>query len=184
MTGDDAVFIIGERQGYNPKIGVLVSQLTNARHFLLRAVRELSTEQLDAQPPGVTNSIGALLAHLNAAENMFQRITFEGRRFDEAEAARYNPAFRFEPGSHSSGRSLEAYLDDLYQTRQTTLNQLKLRPDEWLAQARTFFGKPANTHYYWFHYLQDEVRHTGQMILIRKHLLPQADPGFNPYAQE
>jgi hypothetical protein len=29
--------------------------------------------------------------------------------------------------------------------------------------------------------LQDEVRHTGQISLIRKHLLPSSDASFDPY---
>ncbi len=29
--------------------------------------------------------------------------------------------------------------------------------------------------------MQDEVRHTGQIILLRKHLIEGAQPDFNPY---
>lgn len=182
MSYPDDLFLIGEREGYSPKVGVLVSMLANSRHYLLRAVRDLTPEQLDAPPQGAINSVGALLAHLDAAENLFQRITFENRRFDEAEAARYNPAFRFEPGPHSRGRTLESYLHDLAETRARTLAALKQRDDAWLQEPKTFSGQPANVHYYWFHYLQDEVRHTGQISLIRKHLIPGASPDFNPYA--
>jgi hypothetical protein len=58
---------------------------------------------------------------------------------------------------------------------------MKARDDASLEKSRTFSGHPANIHYFWFHYLQDEVRHTGQISLIRKHLLPSSDASFDPY---
>jgi hypothetical protein len=58
---------------------------------------------------------------------------------------------------------------------------MRARDGSWLRETRTFAGRPANMHYYWLHYLQDEARHTGQIILLRKHLIPGADPEFDPY---
>ena len=52
----------------------------------------------------------------------------------------------------------------------------------WLASPRSFFGMAANNHYYWTHFLLDESRHTGQIILIRKYLLDASDAEFQPYA--
>jgi hypothetical protein len=101
---DDDIFLIGGRAGYGPRLGVLVSQLQNARHYLLRASRDLTTKELGAAPGAAKNTIGAILAHLDAAENMFQRITFEDRRFNDQEAARYDPCFQFQGGDRSRGR--------------------------------------------------------------------------------
>ena len=42
------LFVIGTREGFAPRVGVLVSQLQNARHYLLRAVRDLPAQALDA----------------------------------------------------------------------------------------------------------------------------------------
>lgn len=36
--------------------------------------------------------------------------------------------------------------------------------------------------YYWLHFLMDEARHGGQIILLRKHLLTGADAAFDPFA--
>lgn len=181
MTDFEDVFVIGERDDYAPKVGLLVSMLMNSRHYLLSAIRDLSAAELDAQPQGANNTIAALLSHLAAAETMFQAITFHGRRFNEAEQVRWESAFRFEKGNEPKGKVLESYLQDLEEVRQKTLTELKKRDDNWLETPMTFAGRKANMHYYWFHYLQDEVRHTGQIILIRKHLLPGSDASFDPY---
>jgi uncharacterized damage-inducible protein DinB len=178
----DDLFVIGERTGYAGEVGILVGMLQNARAFLLSAVRELDVKKLDSRPRGVVNTIGAILAHLDAAENMFQRITFEGRRFDETESARYRPAFDFRESDRPRGRELASYLDALRETRGRTLAGMGARDEAWLREPRTFAGRPASTHYFWLHYLQDEARHTGQIILIRKHLIDGADPDFDPYA--
>jgi hypothetical protein len=80
-----------------------------------------------------------MLAHVDAAENLFQRLTFEDRKFDEQETARYNPYFEFEGGERSRGREIGAYVRDLEETRRRTLEGMQR---------------------------QDEARHTGQIILI------------------
>ena len=182
MTQTSDTFVIGEREGYAPKVGVLVSMLTNSRRFLMSATRDLTQAQLDSQPTLAPNSIGALLAHLCAAENMFQRITFEGRRFNEQELGEWGATFELKPCSKNQGRTLEAYLADLSTSRSQTLAEMKNRGDDWLETPITFMKNPANYHYYWFHYLQDEVRHTGQITLLRKHLIVNPQPDFNPYA--
>ncbi|GGJ28554.1 DinB family protein [Deinococcus roseus] len=181
MTEPDSIFLIQEQAGYTPKIGLLVSMLQNSRHHLLRAVRDLSEAELDAKPLGATNTIGALLAHLNAAETMFQRMTFEGRRFAEHEGA-LEADFRLQNSDQPRHQPLAHHLETLAATRAKTLQGFQERDDAWLEHRTTFFGQPANWHYYWFHYLQDEVRHTGQITLIRKHLLPEAQKCFNPYS--
>jgi hypothetical protein len=181
MSAESSVFLIGTREGYDTRIGTLVSQLTNTRHFLLRASRGLSVEQLDARPGPARNTIGTLLAHLNAAESMFQRITFEGRLFNEEESARFSPYFEFKGGERSHGRPLADYHAELAETRARTLAEMKRREDSWLDGPKTFQGQPSNVLYYWFHYIQDEARHTGQIILIRKHLMEGADPEFQPF---
>ncbi|MFC5596158.1 DinB family protein [Deinococcus cellulosilyticus] len=181
MTELDRFFIIQEQDGYTPKIGLLVSMLQNSRHYLLRAVRDLSQAELDARPLGAVNTIASLLAHLNAAETMFQRMTFEGRRFAPDEI-QLQTDFRLENSDQTRNQPLEVYLQALAETRTRTLQGMKAREDAWLETETTFFGQPANWHYYWFHYLQDEVRHTGQITLIRKHLIPEAQKDFNPYS--
>lgn len=44
MTHRKQVFVIREREGYSPKVGLMVSMCTNSRHFLLNVIRDLSKE--------------------------------------------------------------------------------------------------------------------------------------------
>jgi len=177
----DDHFVIGERDGFSPKVGVLVSTLTNARQYLKASVRGLSVQELDARPRLGKNSIGQLLAHVCAAETLLRSFTFEGRGYDEAGRERWQAAFDFADSPHTRGRPLEAYLEDLDAVRAVTLAGLRERDDAWLEGPMTFAKRPANRHYYWVHLLQDEARHTGQVIMLRKHLLEGADAAFNPY---
>ena len=174
-------FVLGPGDGFAPAVGTLVSQLEVTRHYLLRATRELTAAQLDAVPLGALNPIGAVLRHLVAAERMFQVMTFEERGFDEDEKACWWPAFTFADVARPRGEGLAEPHSALAEARATTLQGMRERDDAWLARPATFFGRPCNVLYYWTHFLLDEARHTGQIIVARKHGLPDADPDFEPY---
>ena len=172
-------FLVTPGPGANGRIGTLLGQLTSSRHYLLNAVRDLGATQLDAIAPGCPNTIGSLLAHVAAAERMFQNITCRGYRFGDGEEE-LEQAFRFERNP-LAGNDLGPYRRHLLEMHRETASLLEGREDAWLDTATTFRGQPSNYHYYWTHLLMDEARHTGQLILIRKHLLPDSDPQFDPY---
>jgi hypothetical protein len=176
-------FLVTPREGFTPRIGLLAAELESSRHYLLRASRELTVAQLDAAPGTARNTMGELLAHVDAAENLFQRITFEDRMFNDEEKARYSAVFEFafDSGGRPRGRTIESCHAQLAETRARTLEGLRRQDDAWLDTPRTFSKQPSNTFYYWLHLLMDEARHTGQLILIRKHLVDGADPAFMPY---
>lgn len=177
---DPGPFRIGPRAGRAPRLETLASELASSRHFLLRATRGLDADALRASPTPAANTVGALLCHIAAAERMFQRLTGEGTGFLE-EDADYAGAFRFERDP-LRGESIDAYVAHLADVRGTTMALFSSRSDRWLDEPRTFAGHPSNNHYYWLHLLMDEARHTGQIILARKYLLPEADADFDPYA--
>ncbi len=172
-------FQLGPRPGPNPRASTLLSELEMARLFTLSIVRGLSAEQLAASPIAGKNAIGSVLSHLTAAEGVMQRITTGGQPFpDEAEEDKR--AFGFE-GDPLVGQGLDAYLERLEARRARTREIFAERDDAWLDEPRSFLGNPGNHHYYWFHLLLDEARHQGQMILLRRYLLPDADLEFQPY---
>lgn len=177
----EPTFVLGPSDGFAPAVGTLVSQLEMTRHYLRRATRELTAAQLDAVPAGAVNPIGAVLRHLVAAERMFQTMTFEGRGFDDAEKVRWWPDFTFAESSLPRGEGIEVRHAALAEARAATLAGMRERDDAWLARPMTFFGRPSNVLYYWTHFLLDEARHTGQIVVARKHGLPDADPAFAPY---
>jgi uncharacterized damage-inducible protein DinB len=83
--------------GYTPTIGRLVAMLTYARQTTLKAVEGLTCEQLDHLHDEHSNSIGALLAHIAAAERWYQLVTFEERRPTAAENDAWSAALELVP---------------------------------------------------------------------------------------
>ncbi|MEF2277861.1 DinB family protein [Deinococcus sp. YIM 134068] len=167
--------LIEPAPGYTPHIGVLVAMMNYARLTTLQAVGGLSVEELDAIPPGFSNSIGMLLAHIAAVDRLYQRLSFENRGFDKGEMAVYGGAISFgQEGERVRGFELGHYLDDLEAARADTLAELARRDDTWLASNLQVpdFDYP-NHHWAWFHVMEDEVSHRGQIRIIRKVLEAQ-----------
>lgn len=173
-------FKLGPQGSANPRLTTLLSELEIVRRFTLSVVRDLRPEELAAVPGAGRNSVGSVLAHVAAAERLMQRIVTGGEAFPPGtEDDRRVFAFEYDP---LAGSPLDAYLEALTATRARTREVFAEREDAWLDEPRTFFGNPANYHYYWVHLLLDEGRHQGQIVLLRKYLLPSADPEFDPYA--
>lgn len=181
MENSSEIFVLGPRESFTPKVGLLVSMLANARYYLQTVTRDLTIENLDSRPDNAPNSIGALLAHLTAAETLFQCMTFENRQFNEEETAYWIDVFKLRACDRNQGRSLDSYMQELDEIRKKTLVGMRERDDTWLESPKDIFGHAGNIHYYWFHYLQDEVRHTGQITMMRKHMIENNDPKFNAY---
>lgn len=173
-------FVVGPSSGAQPRLEALWSQLGHSRRFLLSAVRDLSAADLAARPAPALNAIGAILSHVAAAEWMFANMTAYGRTFD-ADEEELRRAFWYEADPLAGG-GIDAYQAHLAAVRERTRSVFVAKDDAWLEGERSFFGAPSNNHYYWTHLLMDEARHTGQVILIRKYLLPSPDPEFKPYA--
>ena len=149
--------------------------LSFARHTTLAAVEGLSITDLDHLHDEASNSIGALLAHLAVAERGYQCLTFEERRPSAQEQASWEPALTLgtEGRNRLRGKPLEDYLYELNEVRRLTLAGLAARDDAWLE--RTLPAAPAmNAHFAWFHVVQHEVNHRGQIRWLRARLRPMA----------
>ncbi|WP_161881708.1 DinB family protein [Deinococcus alpinitundrae] len=156
---------------YTPQIGALVQMMAYARHTTLQAAEGLSVAELDAVPANFTNSIGMLLAHIAATDRIYQYLSFEGVDPVEPLLPEYAPylgAMTFgAEGERVRGRTLDELLSNLAAVRAVTLSNLAERDDAWLASP--LFGD-ANQHWAWFHVMEDEVSHRGQIRLLRKAL--------------
>lgn len=161
--------------GYTPLMGRLVGMLSFARHTTLAAVEGLSIAELDHLHDGASNSIGVLLAHLSVVERGYQCLTFEERRPSVEEQASWEPALTLGTKARNRlhGKPLEDYLHELHEVRRLTLAGLAARDDAWLE--RTLPAAPAmNAHFAWFHVVQHEVNHRGQMRWLRARFRPTA----------
>jgi uncharacterized damage-inducible protein DinB len=164
---DKQLHVFRDLEGFTPHISRLVCMMNFVREETLEAVKNLTQEQLDHLVTPTSNSIGMLLAHITNLEKWWQSHTFEG-----------NETFWNNPASvlgdlgrqHIRGYELAHYLDELTQVRQVTLEQFSKRDDNWLHEITPFFsnGKLMNNYFKWFHVLEDEINHRGQILLIRR----------------
>ncbi|CAN5901542.1 DinB family protein [soil metagenome] len=157
--------------GYSPVIGMLVGMLTYARDTTIAAVAGLTVAQLDHLQDDASNSIGALLAHFDAVERSYQRLTFQDRTPNANEMAVWQAALTLgdEGRRVLRGRPLDELLGELADARRITLEQLAARDDAWLARPLVA-AAAMNAHFAWFHVAEDEVNHRGQIRWLRARL--------------
>lgn len=160
---------------YTPQIGALVEMMNYTRLTTLQAVEGLTTEQLDTVPEGFGNSIGMLLAHIAAVDRLHHHVSFEGRPYEEAsETVRGGFSLGKEGTLPLTGQSLEALLAELEASRTATLQAFAMKDDAWLASRLTApYFTNVNQHWAWFHVMEDEVSHRGQIRILRKHVAPK-----------
>ncbi|NUC18661.1 DUF664 domain-containing protein [Bacillus mycoides] len=158
--------------GYTKNIGELVSMLEHTRAVTLQEINELSVEQLDLIMPSGGNSIGALLKHIAAIEKAHQLISFQKRDFTKEELEIWEDALYLgEAGKSIRGYDIPYYVQLLQKVREETLKCLSEQDDEWLMSERKWpNGVAYNQHYLWFHVLEDEISHRGQIKMVKNKL--------------
>lgn len=158
-------FLIRAIPGYSPRIGELIVMMEYARTATIHAVQHLTQDDLDARPAGVTNSIGMLLEHIAEVEIAYAIDTFEGK------VAPDTPGLILGESAQESIRGNEAahYIDRLRSVRDRTLIELAKRDDAWLSEVVGKWGRSqVNNHFKWFHVMEDELGHCGQIRLLRR----------------
>ena len=71
------------------------------------------------------------------------------------------------------GNPLEFYVEQLADVRKKTLEDFQKLEDSWLYEESDFWDhKKANNYFKWFHVLEDEINHRGQIRMIRKRIIP------------
>lgn len=173
----ESPFLILPIAGFTPQIGRLVTMLRYARKTTLDAVLGLSMTQLDYLVTSDSNSIAMLLAHIVAVERVCQIDSFEERELNEAEYREVRGALEMQALGRREirGHELAYYVAQLESARADTLRELATRNDRWLEEPNTFRGGlPTNNYFLWFHVLEDEIHHRGQIRWLRRRLPPQA----------
>jgi uncharacterized damage-inducible protein DinB len=164
------LFLITELPGFTPQIGHLVSMLNYVRSTTLADVAGLGVGELDYLHDSQSNSIGALLSHIAAAEVGYQAATFLGRGLNEEEKQEWGAAVELGERARREirGHELEYYVSKLERVRATTLAELGRRTDQWLEErTSTASGLEVNNYFKWFHVLGHEINHRGQVRWLR-----------------
>ena len=176
VVQEDLINVVGPKTGYSPQIGTLVSMMNWMREVVVRQIRGLNTSELDFLIDDNANSIGAMLLHLAATERFYQLHTFEGRRWGSwpsADSKRWNTASGLgdEGRKKIKGNDLQFYLDALEEVRAHSLEELAKKDDDWLlAVDKDWPWGPTNAYCKWFHVVEHESNHNGQVKFIRSRL--------------
>ena len=160
------LYLIGDVPGFTPQIGRLVSMMNHVRVTTLSAVARLQLDELDYIYDRRSNSIGALLLHIAAAEVGYQAHTFYGRDLTKEERDEWGAALDLGERARSEirGYELDYYLSKLKQVRAKTLSELGQHDDEWLEDETSFgSGQKVNNYFKWFHVFGHEINHRGQI---------------------
>jgi Protein of unknown function (DUF664). len=179
MINMDRIYLVTDLPGYTPQISRLLSMMNYTRFTVTAEVQDLTVEQLDFQLDEKSNSIGALLSHMAAVEYFYQVYTFEQRKeLTEEEIKRWEPALNLgEDGrEHIKGYDVHFYLRQLEEVRARTFELFKTVDDDWLAIQKPFwYGKEANHYFMWFHVVEDELNHRGQIRMTKKRAIAIAE---------
>ncbi|MFG6149231.1 DinB family protein [Halobacillus sp. B23F22_1] len=157
-------------EGYSPKVGELVFMLEHTREVTLEEVAGLTVEELDALPHDRGNSIAALLYHIAAIEFVHQVISFENRDLTLREKSKWGTALELGETARSriNHKNLHYYIALLQEVRSETLKQLKVKDDKWLSELKHWTnGIPHNNYYLWYHVMEDEINHRGQIRMVK-----------------
>jgi len=167
----DRTYLVGRKnEEFTPQIATLVSMLENMTTRVENHVRGMSQEETDWLFDEDANSFGALVMHLAAAEVVYQLITFENRSFNKEETEKWGVALDLgdEAKEKFKGKDIKEYLDIWKEVRQKTLEEFKKRDDDWLQT--TYAGGTRNMHYAWFHVIEHQSSHLGQMRFLGKRM--------------
>ena len=159
-------------EGFTPHISRLVHMMHYARLTTLEAVKGLSRKDLDTHIFEGGNSIGMLLEHVAAVEMYYQNDTLPEITLSDKQKARWEVGGALGRRGRQTvrGHELPYYLEHLADVRGKTLEALTEKDDTWLEEGTTWPVGWVNNHWKWFHVLEDEINHRGQIRIIRKQL--------------
>lgn len=164
---------LGNVEGASPKIADMISMLEDLKDRVERTVKNMTPYEIDYLHDEEANRIGALVMHLAAAEKYYQVFTFENRGFNEEEKKKWNAALNLDQAGRDEfkGHNIQYYLDIYNEVRATTIAELKKRNDAWFAEVQKSYDW--TNQYCWFHVMEHQSSHLGQILFLKKRIPPQ-----------
>ncbi|MEM0576279.1 DUF664 domain-containing protein [Flavobacterium polysaccharolyticum] len=166
---------IGNVEGASPQIGAMISMLEDLKSRVERTVKNMNQYETDYLHDEKANRIGSLIMHLAAAEKYYQVLTFENRDFTPDEKAKWGTALDLDKGGRDEwkGHEIQYYLDIYNEVRNKTISELKKRDDVWFNQL--VMKEEITNHYCWFHVMEHQSSHLGQILFLKKRIPPQKE---------
>lgn len=155
--------IIHPTPGFSAQVGHLVAMMEQTRSRTIDVVQDLTVEQFDYLHDEQSNSIGALLLHIAAVEVLQQTWSFDNRSLDERDHQTWRVALELGENARKEicGHTAAVYIDRLRAVRARTIEELRRRDDKWLYEEIP--SRSMNQYFRWFHVLEDEISHRGQI---------------------
>jgi hypothetical protein len=155
-------------KGYSNDIGQMISMLDNLKSRVERNVVNLNQEGTDFLLDENANTPGAIIYHLAATEAYYQIYTFEERGFNKEEAKNWETALNLGDKARQEfkGKPISYYLDIYDGVRKKTKELLKTKDDKWFSDG----NKSMSNHWAWFHVMEHQANHMGQLALIVKRI--------------
>lgn len=166
----NAQYVIKPAEEYTPQIGIMVDMLEEVKDQITENVSDLDQSETDYLFDKKANSIGALIMHLAATEAYYQIETLEKRSLTDEEVEFWEAAGLGAKSKELKGKPIKYYLDLWDQVRQKTLEGLQTKDDEWLASGIEDIDEDVNNHWVWFHVLEHQSNHMGQIAIVKKRL--------------
>jgi uncharacterized damage-inducible protein DinB len=153
-------------RGFSPQVGAVFSMMEDLKSRVTRSVQDLSLEETDFLLDEKANRIGALILHLAATEAYYQSYTFEGRGYNAEEKEKWEIALNLgdEARDKFIGKPISYYLEIWDEVRAESKRLLKAQDDDWLQE--TAAGSTMNMHWAWYHVMEHQANHMGQIRLI------------------
>ncbi len=176
LLQENNIHVFGKREGFTDQISLLVSMMDWMRFVVLRSVKGMSQKDLDFLLDDTSNTVGGMLMHLAATERYYQIHTFDGRSwgdFDAKDKDLWDVGSRLGETARKEikGNSLAYYTDKLEAVREKTKEELSKREDSWLMESTNFFAdQPTNNYCKWFHVVEHESNHNGQIKLLKSRM--------------
>lgn len=161
---------INPKKGYSPQIGALVEMLEDLKNRVTNSARNLNQKQTDFLLDDEANSVGAMILHLAATEKYYQVYTFENRGYNNEEAKLWNTPMNLGKDARKDlvDKPIKYYLKIWDEVREETLRLLKTKDDRWFAKNTS--GGSMNNHWAWYHVMEHQANHMGQIRLIIKRM--------------
>ncbi len=163
-----AQYKIKPPKGYTTEIGNMVVMLDNLKQRVEQLVADLDQKGTDFLLDEKANSPGAIIYHLAATEAYYQIYTFERREFNAEEEKKWSVALSLGDKGRVEFKDqpISYYLDIYDAVRKKTKGLLKTKDDDWFAETK----QGMSMHWAWFHVMEHQANHMGQLALITKRI--------------
>ncbi len=163
---------IGKVNAENPQIDNMIAMLEDLKDRVESIVKDLPKEHVDHLHDEKSNRIGALVLHLAAAEVYYQKYTFGESVFDKKDPELWKVGLDLGDKGREmlKDKPISYYLELYDEVRKKTIEELRKRDDVWFKQVNA--GKSISNQYAWFHVMEHQSSHLGQVLFLRKRLPP------------